>query len=181
MAVKLKLRVEENCDSLYIFDVTGKYNKKCNTGGWGNPNEKLCNVKSAKIVIYPPKQEAGIEIDVFPYLPNNDECGYEVLPADLGMENFQSGIWRFDFRITYGNDNTLIFSSRTNFLKYNLECCLAKKMVDADLSNYESEEVSKINNLYLLLESAEANHCKGSDIKAQEIIDTLNAKCNCKC
>jgi len=80
MAVELKIKVEENCDSLYLYDVTGKYDKKCNTTGWGRPNEIISNAESAEFQIYPPNSEAPIILDVYPDFPVDEMVGYEVLP-----------------------------------------------------------------------------------------------------
>ena len=54
MSVQLKIVVEENKSDLYLFDMTGFYDEKCNKTGWGSPNLKLSSATSAKIHIYPP-------------------------------------------------------------------------------------------------------------------------------
>ena len=72
-APKLKIRVEENKDSIYLFDVTGKYAEVCNKGGWGHPNENISTATSAELQIYPPGATAPVIINVFPDFPNQDK------------------------------------------------------------------------------------------------------------
>lgn len=180
MSVELKIYVEENCDSLYLFDQTGKYDSKCNKNGWCGPNIDISEVVAATFEIYLPKTDDSISIDVFPSLPSKSVYGWELLPKDIGEEEFVSGIWRFDYLVTL-KDGTILMASCSKLLKKELLCCMEKKAISADVSNFESDDVMnsiKADNLFL---SAEANAKHGNIKEAQEIIDYLHIKCKCKC
>lgn len=181
MAVELKISVQENCDSIYLFDLTGKYDKDCNPTGWCSPNEEILSANTAEIHVYPPGSNSPIILDVYPDFPNSDNVGYEILPVDLGMENFKSGVWRFDYQVRITDDNVLIFTSCHKLLVEDLKCCLEGKRIAVTVDNFESKEVIASNNVFALFESAEANACQGKKDESDKIITTLYNKCNCSC
>jgi hypothetical protein len=184
MAVELNIYVQENCDSLYVFDQTGKYDKKCNKTGWGSPNKyKLLDAISAEIHIYPPGSEEPIVIDVYPDFPVDNNVGYEILPEDLGLEKFKSGIWRFDYQVRVSKNGVeeLLFTSCSKFLKNDLKCCLDSKKMKVDTSNFDSPEVKKSNDICALFKSAEYNARHGKLDETEKIIEVLYVKCNCPC
>ena len=179
MAVELKIKVRENCDSLYLFDITGKFDLKCNKTGWCAPNEEIDDVTAAEFQIYPPNTTTAIIVDVFPDLPSFDDLGFEILPVDLGMEVFKSGIWRFDYFVRI---NGVLFTvSCSKLLVEDLRCCLSKEKVPITVDNFESKEVAKSNDLNALFEAALCNSKEGLTAKAQKIIDFLYNQCNCSC
>lgn len=183
MSTKLKIRVEENKDSIYLFDMTGKHAKPCNEGGWGNLNQNISLATSAEFQIYPPNVTTPIIINVFPDFPTMDSLGYEVLPADLGMNKLTSGIWRFDFFVrTFSSAGETHYSASCQKLfTKDVKCCLDKSAIKATIENFESKEVVKSNNLHGLFVSAEDNACLGLTKEAQKIIDYLYTKCKCNC
>lgn len=179
MAVELKISVEENCDSLYLYDRTGKYKENCNETGWCYPNEDPSKATSAEFHIYPPGETTPIVIDVYPSLPTAKGYGYEVLPADLGMEKFESGIWRFDYHVRV--NGVLKSASCSKLLVNDVRCCLGSNKLEVSVDNFESEEVVKSNNLFNLFVSAQKNACLGKVDEAQKIIDYLYKACKCSC
>ena len=92
----LEFNVEAGKDFFHVYDRTGSYGKK-NKGGWGSPNDKVSDVKSAKVRIYLPGSDDYIEVDVFPNLPNTDCIGFEIIPNDLNLDAFDPGVYKFEF------------------------------------------------------------------------------------
>ena len=183
MSVKLKIRVEENSDSIYLFDVTGKYSDKCNKTGWGNPNVLVATATSAELQIYPPKSTAPIIINVMPDFPVDNNIGYELLPVDLGMTKFESGLWRFDYfvRIFTSAGETFLAVSCTKLFTKDIKCCTDKGTMEVTIENFESKEVLKSNGLQSLFTQAVRAACLGKVKEAQKIIDYLYSKCKCNC
>ena len=179
MAVELKISVQENCDSIYVYDQTGKYDKDCNLTGWGSPNQNISDATTAEIHVYPPGMETPIVLDLYADFPNDQNWGYEILPSDLGMEKFVSGIWRFDYQVRVNGE--LLFISCHKLLVEDLKCCLEKKRIEINTENFESKEVVEVNSIFALFESAEANACQGKIDESEKIIKTLYNKCNCSC
>ena len=180
MSVELNIYVEENCESLHFFDQTGKYDPKCNPTGWCKPNIDISEAVGAEVRIYSPKTTTAIVLDLYPSFPVKKTTGYEILPEDIGAEKFVSGIWKFEYFVTL-KDGTLLTQSCYKLLKNDILCCIEGKTVDADTTNFGSDSVKKSNKMNNLFLSAEKLSCKGDIDKAQEIIDFLYVKCNCKC
>ena len=179
MAVELRISIQENCDSLYVFDETGKYDKTCNPTGWGKIGCNITDATSAELHFYPPGEDSPIIIDVFPNFPTSDGSGYEVLPSDLGLEKFISGVWRFDYHVVKSGET--LTSSCQYLLVEDIKCCLETNRVKVNTSNFESKEVIKSNNVFALFESAEINACQGKLKEATKIMNLLYTKCNCGC
>ena len=179
MALEIKIKVEENCDSLYIYDYTGSYDKKCNETGWGRPNPVVSDAESAEFHIYPPNNEAPIILDVSHNLPSDSKEGLEILPEDLNMEKFKSGIWRFDYFVRVNGQ--LYTVSCSKLLIEDLKCCVYGKQVSVTVDNFESKEVEKSNNIIALFKSAVKNAKAGKISEAEKIIKFLYTKCKCSC
>lgn len=183
MSVQPKIRVEENKDSIYLFDVTGKFSEKCNKTGWGSPNSRITSATSAKIHVYAPKQTVPVILDVYPDFPNEDNVGYEILPADIAQTKIVSGIWRFDYFVTVATSDgeTFLAASCQMLFTKDVKCCTDKSTIEVNTENYNDPEVLKSNARQLLLKSAADNACLGNRKEAQKIIDHLYTKCKCKC
>lgn len=176
----LNFNVEAGKDFFHVYDRTGKYDKKSNKGGWGNPNNKLSEVKEAKVRLYFPQEETFKEVDVFPYLPNTDCIGMEIIPEDFGMDLFDPGIYKFELLITLYSgvvlsDNCYIFFYQP------LECCISKKKYKTNLNDASSEESKKVIELEALLDSAKYLACSGNMDGASEISDYIWINCGCCC
>lgn len=180
MSVALQITIEERCNVLWLRDITGKYDPQCNPGGWCMPNEDISQATNSEWHIYPPGSDSPIIINCFPSFPTQNKEALEVLPEDLGMEEFPSGVWRFDYYVWI--DGAMIQPvSCQKLLTYSVSCCLSKKKMEVDVDNFESKEVVEYNRLCLLLESAKCNAKLGKTKEAQKIIDFLKKKCKCKC
>lgn len=183
MGLRVKIRVEENSKSVYIFDVTGKHAKPCNETGWGIPNKELKYATSAELHVYVPKSEVPLKFNLYPDFPNSDNVGYEKVPADFGMTKLISGVWRFDLlvRVFDHHGETMCHASCQKLFKKDVACCLSEGAVKANTENFESKEVVKSNNLWNLFRAAEDAASHGRVKEAQKIIDYLYTKCNCHC
>lgn len=183
MSVQLKIRVEENKDSIYLFDMTGKHTEKCNETGWGSPNPRITTATSAKIHVYAPKETVPVILDVYPDFPNEENVGYEILPADIAQTKLMSGIWRFDYFVTIATPQgeTLLSASCQMLFTKDVKCCTDKSTMEVTVDNYNDPEVVKSNSRQLLFQSALDNACLGNTKEAQKIIDHLYVKCKCKC
>lgn len=183
MSTKLKIKVEENKDSIYLFDMTGKYNERCNKGGWGNPNQDISLATSAELHVYVPGAAAPVIINVFPDFPDTENRGYEILPVDIGLTKLPSGIWRFDYYVrTFSSTGETLYSvSCQRLFTKDVKCCLDKSGIKVSTDNFESKEVQKANTLHNLFLGAEDNACHGHVKEAQKIIDYLYTKCKCNC
>ena len=178
--LELKISIEENCDSLYLFECTGKYDRDCNAGGWGGLNGQTRNATSAYYEIYPPGSTTPLVYTLSTDFPSDCKLGYELFPSNLSMEAFASGIWKFEYYVLM-NDQTLHKATCTVFLTKDLECCIGGKQINVDIDNFESREVANASKLFNLFESAKKNACIGNENKVIEIVDYLYAKCRCNC
>lgn len=181
--VKPKIRIEENKDSIYLFDMTGKFAEKCNKEGWGTPNQLLNTATAAEFQIYPPKATAPIIVNVFPDFPTDLNMGYELVPQDLGRTKFESGLWRFDFFVRIFNSlgETLLPVSCTMLFTKDVKCCIDKSSIEVNIDNYESKEVAESNALQHLFSAAVDAACLGKVKEVEKIIDHLYSKCKCNC
>ena len=77
MAEFLKINIDADKCSLYVFETTGKYLASCNKGGWGHPNAKTADVIKAEMHVYLPKSTVPVVINVYPDFPT-DEKGFKI-------------------------------------------------------------------------------------------------------
>jgi len=179
MSVELNISVQENCDSLYFFDRTGKYDEVCNPTGWCPPNETIATDATAELQIYLPKTEVPIILSLPGDFPSMDNEGFEILPEDLELEKFVSGVWRFDYFVR--NNGVLLTASCSKLLVEDIKCCINGKKVEVDVSNFDSKEVKEFNEVYNLFKGAISASKNGKIDKADKIIDHLYKRCKCKC
>lgn len=176
----LKINVEAGKDFFHFYDLTGSYDKKKNKGGWGSPNTKVSDVKSAKVRVYLPKSETFIEVNVLPNLPNTNCIGFEIIPDDLGLDSFDPGVYRFEYITELYNGWTLAESCYIFFWQ-PLDCCISKKEMKTSLLDASSDLAKKVVELKILLKRAKDCACKGSMDCAQEISDYIWTNCGCCC
>jgi len=175
----LKFNVEAGKDFFHVYDRTGSYGKK-NKGGWGLPNNKTSDVKSAKVRIYLPGVETFMEVDVFPYLPNTDCIGMEIIPNDLNLDAFDPGVYKFEIVYELHNGLTLCETCYIFFWQ-PLACCIEKKKMQTDLNDASSPKALKVLELEALLKNAKACACGGRMECAQDISDYIWTNCGCCC
>ena len=178
--LELKIHITENCNSLYLIECTGKYDRECNVGGWGVLNGQTRNATSAYYEIYTPGSTTPLTYAISTDFPSDCKLGYELFPHNLSMEAFVSGIWKFEYFVLM-DDETLHKATCSVFLTKDLECCIGGDQLNVDTSNFESEKVANVSKLFNLLESAKKNACMGNESKVMEIVDYLYAKCRCNC
>lgn len=181
--LELQISIQENCSSLYLFECTGKYDRVLNSCGWGGLNGQTRDAISAYYDIYPPGSADPIRLNLPDDFPSDCKIAYEILPHDLSMEAFVSGLWKFNYFVEMPGEteNVVYTATETTLLTKDLECCIASKQLDLDINNFESNEVVEVNNLFALLESAKENACIGKVSKVEKMINYLYAKCRCNC
>ncbi len=181
-----KLCVESSKDSIFLFDVTGKYDAVTNTTGFGAPNKTVADIDRAVVKVIPPgvTEEDAIEIDVYPTLPNTDNIGWEILPehlTGLGYETIVDGKWEFIYTL-YDDDDVPVseFSTRVCSLFYNhVQCCVDKMSAGLNVCDFESSENDEIIDAPILFERMVNAACCGKMDKALRIYNYLVALCEC--
>ena len=181
MAEKLQLKVEEVKGAIHVFDRTGKYQKKCNEGGWGHPNLKVSDISKAEITVFPPESSEPIVIDVYPSLPNEKGIGFEILAEELGLKEIVSGVWKFEYKVTHAPDQEgeiVICVYNYELLCGVISCCIddRKSSLACDPSSEDSKKTTLMSSL---LSSAKFLMCKGDMDEAQKIIKHLTLQCKC--
>lgn len=178
----LKFSVDAGKDFFHLHDQTGGKGKKNKTGWGSSPNTPLSDVVSAIVKIYPPKSEGEpiAIVDVYPYLPNKECIGYEVIPEDLGLESFDPGIWNFGLEVTLYN-GVVLAEDCWIFYWQPLLCCIEKKKMKTSLLDASSPKAKKVLELEALLEKAKDCSCAGKRDCAQEISDYIWTNCGCCC
>lgn len=178
----LKFNVEAGKDFFHVYDNTGSYGKK-NKTGWGVPNDKISEVTAAKVRIYLPKNkdtDTYSEVDVFPYIPNTDCVGFEIIPADIDLTEYPPGVYKFELIISLYNGLTLAQSCYI-FFDQPLKCCIEKKKGATSLTDASSDESIKVLELEALLANANWCACSGNMDCAQNISDYIWTNCGCCC
>lgn len=178
----LKFNVEAGKDFFHVYDNTGSYGKK-NKTGWGLPNDKISEVSEAKVRIYLPENidtDTYSEVDVYPYIPNTDCVGFEIIPTDISLTEYPPGVYKFELNILLQNGLTL---SENCYVFFNqpLKCCIEKKKMGTDILDASSDESKKVLELEALLENANWCACKGDMACAQKISDYIWTNCGCSC
>lgn len=177
----LKFGVEAGKDFFHLYDQTGKKGSKNKTGWGSSPNTSLSEVKAAVVKIYPPKSvNYSTEVNVYPYIPNDECIGYELVPADLGLESFDPGIWKFVFEVLLHSGITLAEECWI-FYYEPLKCCIEKKKANTSLLDASSDQALKVLELEELLCKARDCACKGNVDCAQKISDYIWTNCGCCC
>ena len=178
--VNLKTKVEAGKNFFHFYDKTGSYDKNKNPNGWNGPNNNISSVTGAVVRIYLPKQENYTEVVVFPNLPRTDCVGIEIIPADISLDTFPPGVYRFEYVITF-HDGKMIATSYYLFHIEPLCCCVEKRRQKTNLMDASSDAAKKYYEMAMLLDNVEWASCAGNLEKAQEICDLLWTKCGCCC
>jgi len=177
MAELLQLSVEADKGAIHVFDKTGKYQKKCNEGGWGDPNLRVTDITKAEISVFPPETSEPIVIDVHPTFPNDSEIGFEILAQDLGLDEIKSGIWKIEYRAS--NDEVSLAATCYALFDAVVECCIEKRKAGSDPYDASSDENKKTVELETLLDNARWAACEGRIDQAQKIITYIDLQCKC--
>ena len=179
MAELLQLSVEADKGAIHVFDKTGKYQKKCNEGGWGDPNLRVTDITKAEISVFPPGASEPISVvDVYPVFPNDSGIGFEILAQDLGLEKIISGIWKFEYRAS-NDDGVSLAATCYALFDAVVECCIEKRKAGLDPYDASSDANKKTVELETLLDNARWAACEGLLDQAQKIITYIDLQCKC--
>jgi hypothetical protein len=182
MPEQLQLDIKADQDFIYVFDATGEFKKKQNECGWGSPNLRVTDITKAEITVFIPCVTEPVVIDVYPSLPNDSCIGFEIAPADLGLQNIPSGVWKFEYRafLRPGTETEEVFVVTCyQFFTAAIRCCIDSRKPDFDIVNIDSEANKKTIELEAVLEIAEWAACKGDLDSAQEMAKYLTLQCEC--
>lgn len=182
MSEQIQFSAEEGKNEIYVFDQTGKYDKKCNPGGWGAPNLGLEDISKVELKVWIPESDEPIIVDVSEAFPNDSGIGFEILPEDLGLESIPSGIWKFEYSAYYhsGEDDEEVFSTTCYFFfDEAISCCVEKLGKSVDVSDTTSKKAKKFSELSTLLKNAKWAACCGDRVTAQSIAKYISLQCDC--
>lgn len=181
MAEELCISVKADKTAIYVFDKTGKYQKKVNEGGYGDPNIRLSDVTRAEIRVFLPESEEPIVIDVYPSLPSDEGIGFEILAQELGLEEITSGIWKIEYWIFYnqGGEELSFCTSCYTFFDTLIACCIDDMKKQSDVSDPSSEANKKIAELETLFDNATWAAAHGDLETAQRIAKHISLQCKC--
>ena len=182
MAVEATINVEGDVNALYIFDNTGKYSNPSNLTGWGIPNLELSDIQTSVLSIWQPNldpaTDLSIDIDVFPYIPNDEGKGFEILASDMGLEDIESGVWNFKLISTPLVGDAV----ETEFVAYTdgkIRCCIATGKIKITPCNIDSDCAKKAVELETLMDNANWAACEGDYVTAQSLATYINLQCEC--
>jgi len=176
---KINISVEPTKLGFTICDKTGKFDGN-NPDGWKPGAWSINNVTSASIRITIPYTNQVVTRLVYPTIPSLNCVCLEILAKDLGLESIPAGEYKIEYLINIVSPTgpTVIKSTKKVWHLYEVLCCIEgkKKKLTGDC-----EKDKCVYQMDLMYESMTLALCKGDTISAQEILDYLKAKCNCKC
>lgn len=175
----IKINIEATKVGFTFCDNTGKFSNS-NPTGWKPGDWSINNVSSAQIKITNPDGTSATLIVTD--MPSHNCVCRELLPNDFGLEEFVSGKYKIDYTISFSTSPigaTVIMTTTYMYHLGKVKCCIDNKI--NSICDYDSETTKKVYFMNLLLESASLAVCKGDETKANNILDYLNNKCNCKC
>ena len=187
MALQLKISAEEQKNSFYLYDCTGRY-RFDNLNGWGVPNLDKKQVTNSYIEVTPPNPNKTLPptftVDLTGSFPNEENIPIEILPYQIGQANnvLTSGRYKIKWVIEGVDKKGQKVSYSTILDKIfinNVSCCVDKlqKTINKDAHKDPRQQVAiELNNL---LESAYYAIETELNEQAVEIIDLLNAQCVC--
>lgn len=183
MSLTTKIEASEQRNSFIVYDCTGIY-KYDNLGGWGAPNEKIADVISSVLEITSPSNPNPYTIDVFPYFPNLQNGGIEILPSQVGQANneIESGEWIIKWTIQVKNrlgETNTYTSYYSAVFTHVVTCCIDKRVREVKVNGYKDVKQQIILELSNLLESVKNDIEHGFNKSANNIIKYLKEQCNC--
>jgi len=152
-----------------------------NEGGYGGPNPYPdgFSLTASKIELYAPGQSVPYEYNPYPFLPNVNGDGISITIADLGVDSFDIGVWKFVYTVT-ASDGTEYVSTCYGFNTCEVNCCIDSKTKSVD-PLCDPDKFDQIADLERLLKAAESAFCQREYDKADSIIKYVNEQCNCCC
>jgi hypothetical protein len=176
---KINISIESTKMGFVFCDNTGSFSGD-NPNGWKPGTWSINNVTSASIKITLPYGGGEITKVVSPGLPSLNCTCIEILASDLGLTKIESGEYKFEYFITITSPTgpTIIKTTKRFFHLHDVMCCIEGKK--KKLTN-DCEKDKCVYLMDLMFESMTLAICKGDTVSAQEILDYLRYKCNCKC
>jgi hypothetical protein len=183
MSLSPKISVSEEKNSFNVFDCTGLFSSN-NKGGYGVYNPQVKDTTEAFIEVSTPDSgETKYKVDVYPYLPNTDKTGFEVVPLKVGYSDgvLQSGKYTIKFTVigtykgkafTYSVTHVVVFTRA-------VECCVDARMKELDKNVFKDDKQKKIIELSNLLENVCYQIDCGLYDLANETIEYLKLQCQC--
>ena len=180
--------------SVSIYELTGAYMAVANEGGYGDPNPATSDVTIATVTVYLPKATVPVVINVFGTFPSIfNTVKYVITNVMLGLgedDELPDGIWQFLFSIS-GVFNAVPFTYEPTHTPYKLldgqvHCCLDKKESEITLANKDSNckcgdtNIKSFSELRALLCAAKSAAACGQINRAQELLDYVKKRCDCK-
>jgi len=183
MSLKLSISATELKSSFLINDCTGTYafDNKC---GFGIPNLRIEDIIESNLEIQPPSSasEYPISINVYPDFPNKEGDSYEVLPYMVGMQEIESGEWKFKLVVVFnkGGVKTTKTAYLTKVFVKTVECCIDKLTSGKLKVNAINDDKQKlILELSNLLEDVNYQIECGLNETANKNIEYLKSHCQC--
>lgn len=175
MGLILKISVEEQENSFYVYECTKNY---------GPTTLKSSDIINSFLFVQTPEDtsEYPWKIDVFGSLPNTDNIAYEVLPSQIGLNNeLSSGLYKIKLvhQFSGKNGGTVTKTAFTTEVFYNnIACCIDKKIPNVD-QNVNSEENKMIIDLSNMLVGVKEQARQGFFEKANKTIEYMKLQCKC--
>ncbi len=189
MALKYKISVIEEKNSLIVYDCVGAY-KYDNLTGYGKPNDiEVKNITSTIFYVTTPNLPKGSEpykVDVSGNWPVSTDLqlGMEILPYQIGEKNNEltSGQYTIKAEIS-GTDRQGNAFKKTDIFaiicKKQIECCVDKAMKHVNTNAFKDAKQKATIELNNLLESVNYAIDCGLTNEAIEKIELINAQCGC--
>lgn len=181
MAEVFKIEVEGDSSAFYVFDVTGKYSTTTNPTGWGLPNKETSEVLTAVFSAWCPTQDPLVDppytFDVYPYLPNDEKKGREVLAIDLGLTDIESGVWNFKVELTTATET--IEATYQCYFDEKVRCCIEKGKLKIEPCTLDSKCTKKAMELEVLADNAQWAYCAGDIETANKTAKYIQLQCDC--
>jgi hypothetical protein len=172
----LNIDISNNNKGFIICDNTGKFSKS-NKLGWKPGSSSISLVTSPVLIIYVPGSTIPVTIDVAGSMPSLECVCMQITKEDLGLLNFTSGKYKLVYQFIL---NGSVIQYTEEFYHFNqIECCIADKK--NSITNYGSDAARDIYFMSSLLDAAKLAACKGDADSADEILEYVIGKCNCKC
>ena len=181
MAEVFKIKVEGDMSAFYVFDETGKYSTVANPEGWGLPNKQTSDILTAVFAAWAPgldpNVDAPLTFDLYPYLPNDENKGREVLATDLGLTDIESGVWNFKVALTTNKET--IVAEYSCYFDEKIRCCISKGKLKIEPCTLDNHCTNKAMELEVLADNAAWAHCSGDDNTANDLARYIQLQCEC--
>jgi hypothetical protein len=182
--LRAKVKVEEQKNSMLVYDCTGRYSPD-NTGGYFGPNPtKERAYKATLEVCVPDSSEYGSPIDLSANLPNKEDVPVEIYPYQIGQIGpfLTSGKYKFKYTVTAsvpGGLDVTTTAFYTTVFTNEVECCVDKASSTIDVGNLKGKKEQDKIEISNILENVMSLICSGDYDKADKNIQYIKSYCSC--